>query len=149
MVRASITEIKDMTPRERGLYEEQVQAFENSYNEIDVWGPIIAKWLNTKFKSTRIVGKANIEEIFPKTVYVAAAYMDMGKHNYIVSTGSKTYFHETKVSFRRENLPIVKKFKKITQIVERNADVFKLWIKDTPERLATVYDSDFSHSKCG
>ena len=147
--RAKVEKVSDMTPRERVMYEEHVAAYETSYGDCEVWGPIIAKMLNAKYKQTRIVGRECFEELFPKQIYVAGAFMNLGKHNYIVKTGSKTYFHETKVSFRRENIPVFIKPRKNINVVERNADVFKLWMKDTPEIVAKVYDLDFANSKCG
>ena len=54
----------------------------------------------------------------------------MGKNNYLVSHRGKTYFHETMVSLRRENIPRIVKLKN-DNFRERTADVFKLWQKDT------------------
>lgn len=64
--RAGVKVVSDMTPRERVLYEEHVSAYENSYGDCEVWGPIIAKMLNAKYKQTRIVGRECFEELFPK-----------------------------------------------------------------------------------
>ena len=66
MTRAAVERVSEMTPRERALYENYVAEYEERYSDPEVWGPIIAKWLNSKFKSTRIVGKANFEDILPK-----------------------------------------------------------------------------------
>jgi len=73
----------------------------------------------------------------------------MGKHNFFVSHKSKMYFHETKVHFRRENIPMSVNAKPNSVVRDRHADVFKLWQKDTPEILAKTYDLDFSYSKLG
>jgi hypothetical protein len=57
------------------------------------------------------------------------------------------YFHETKVNFRRENIPISLLPNQNTVVKIRQADVFKLWQKDTPDVLAKAYDFDFGFSK--
>ena len=112
-----------------------------------MWGPIIAEFLKTKFKQTRIIGRENFELLQPKKIWVTAAYMDMGKNNYIVTMGSQTFFHETKVSFRREPLPAQNKFRGDAVVKNREANVFKFWVTDTRESLAKVYDMDFGYSK--
>ena len=70
----------------------------------------------------------------------------MGKNNYLVSHRGKTYFHETMVSLRRENIPRHLNLKN-HNVRERTADVFKLWQRDTVDILAKTYDADFAVSK--
>ena len=81
----------------------------------------------------------------PKQIYVCGAYLDMGKHNYIVSYKSRSYFHETNVSLRREQIPIYTKSRANGKVKERDANVFKFWQRDTPEQLAKAYDLDFGY----
>ena len=71
----------------------------------------------------------------------------MGKHNYIVSHKSRSYFHETSVSFRRDPIPIVTMSRTNAVVMDRNANVFKLWHKDSPEQLAKAYDLDVGYQK--
>ena len=103
--RPKITDISEMKTNEREFYQKHVEKFWESYENPTVWGPIISEFMKAKYKQTRIIGRENFEVLHPKKLYVTAAYMDMGKNNYIVTMGSKTFFHETKVSFRREPLP--------------------------------------------
>ena len=136
-----------MTTRERSHYQKLRDEYQESYSDPSVWGPIVSQFLKDKFKQTRIVGQENFETISARTIYVCAGYLGMGKNNYIVSHNSKYYYHETTISFRRENLPMLTLQKSSTKIVERHADVFKFWQKDTPEVLAKTYDTDFANSK--
>ena len=71
--------------------------------------------------------------------------MDMGKHNFIVAYNNRSYFHETSVSYRRDPIPNVTKTKPNAVIKERDANVFKLWLRDTPEQLAKAIDLDFGY----
>lgn len=98
------TTLQQMTAREKTFYFSRKEAYSDSYNLPEVWGPIISNYLKDKYKSTRIVGSENFELFSPKNVYVCGAFLDMGKQNYIVQHNSKLYFHETTVSFRRENI---------------------------------------------
>ena len=88
------------------------------------------------------MGRENFEVLQPNRIYVTAGYLDMGKNNYIVTMGSKTFFHETKISFRREPLPTHTKVRGNAVVKDREADVFKFWVKDTPELIKKVYDLD-------
>ena len=94
-----------------------------------------------------MIGQENFESFSPKQIYVCGAFLDMGKHNYIVSHKSRSYFHETSVSFRRDPIPIVTMSRTNAVVMDRNANVFKLWHKDSPEQLAKAYDLDVGYQK--
>ena len=81
------------------------------------------------------MGHENFEVLSPKLIWATVCFMDMGKNNYIVTKGSQTFFHETSISFRREPIPNFVKDVRGIKEKERNADVFKYWVKDTPELL--------------
>lgn len=87
--------------------------------------------------------------LHPKKIYVTAGYMSMGKNNYLVTMGSQTYFHETKISFRREQVPIQTKIRGDAVVKTREADVFKFWVKDTLDLVKKTYDLDFNINKIG
>lgn len=71
----------------------------------------------------------------------------MGRNNYIVTYKNRSYFHETQVSYRRDPLPIATKVRLNAKIIQRDANVFKLWQRDTPEQLTKAYDLDFGYQK--
>ena len=49
--------VKDMNPRERAFYQTRVEAHLASYNKPEIWGPIIAEYLEkTNYRQMRIVG---------------------------------------------------------------------------------------------
>ena len=68
-----------MTAREKTFYFSQKDAYMESYNLPEVWGPIISSYLKENFKSTRIVGGENFELFSPKNIYVCGAFLDIGK----------------------------------------------------------------------
>ena len=147
--RPYLTDISQMTSSERLFYESRISAHEESYSDPAVWGPVIAKYLKSSYRSTRLVGSDNFQLLRPKEIYVCGAYLDMGKHNYLVSHNGRSYFHETTVSFRKEPVPVAIKGKKNAVVKDRTADVFKAWQQDTPELLEKIYETDLAYSKLG
>ena len=142
-----ITNVSQMKPNARLAYEAKIEAHERSYEDPVVWGPVIARYLQSNYRKTRLVGTENFLALNPKEIYVAGAYLDMGKHNYIVSNNGRTYFHQTTVGFRKEPVPVAIKGKKNAVVLERTADVFKPWQQDTPELLEKIYEKDLTYSK--
>ena len=107
----------------------------------------MAEYLKENYKSIRLVGKENLETLEPKTIYVSAAFLDMGKNNFIVKAKNRFYFQETMANFRREIIPPTNIAKENAVVKVRSANVFKLWQKDTADILAKAYDFDFGYSK--
>jgi len=122
-----LASVDQLNQKEKTAYDELVQSYWDTYNDPERWGPIIALHLKARYTQTRVIGKENFEELLPKKIYVAAAYMDMGRNNYIVRLGKKTYFHETQVSYRREQVPFVLKTKVGVKTRQREANVFTVW----------------------
>ena len=136
-----------MRKNERAHFENMVKKHEESYADPEVWGPIIAQYLRSSYKHTRVVGSENFEKLMPKQIYVCGGFLDMGKHNYLVTHKAKNYFHETSVNFRKDPIPIVTKGRSNAVVKDRDANVFKFWQKDTPEQLSKAYDLDFGYQK--
>ena len=65
----------------------------------------------------------------------------------MVVNGSRTYFHETTIGFRREPVPVSVTSNTDAVLVDREADVFKYWLQDTEDSIEKTVDLDYGYSK--
>lgn len=77
--RPYVTSLKQMKMKERLAYAKLLDEYDKSYSKSDIWGPIIAQYIKKFYKKARIVGRENFEMLYPKQIYIAGAYVDMGK----------------------------------------------------------------------
>ena len=81
-----------------------------------------------KYKDTKVVGAENFTDLRPESIWVAGAFLDMGKNNYMVKHNNKVYMHETFVEFRREEIPTMLKEETKGTMKLRNPNIFKTWL---------------------
>ena len=77
------------------------------YSHPDVWSKILYKFL--KYRDTKVVGSENFTDLRPDNIWVAGAFLDLGKNSYVVKHNNKAYMHETFAGFRKEEIPIMLK----------------------------------------
>lgn len=142
LCRPEVTCKADMTRRERKHHDQREKWHEESYGRPDVWGRRVYRFF--KYKDTKVVGAENFTELRPEQIWVAGAFLDMGKNNYIVKYNNRLHMHETFVEFRKEEIPITLKDETKVKLKERSPNVFTHWATVNQETVNTnAAESDF------
>ena len=130
-----------MIRKELKNFEDRLQWHNDKYKLPDIWGKIIYKFM--KYKDTKVIGSENFTDLRPEYIWIAGAFVDFGRNNYMVRHNQKIHMHETFVEYRREDIPIMLKEEVKAQLKLRNPNVFHDWARVVQEQVNDVaFESD-------